>query len=658
MKRHHLISYGLLATGAVASAKALLERWQWEENNVLVSIMLDWDDVHAVATRMTADRAEDNVKALLCRYQESGATYLSIPELTLKRLLAKGALSLTQGTDPNKVYLRAQDTAIAALVTAELQARLPHIGATRTKAKHPLISFTGDLPTVAEIGLGFNPAHADLAYQVDLAPVPRPIGYSWMQAAMIERSLSQAAALGAKIVAIQGELVPGHEFNIQTTIESLHRYNLKCAYFSESRHQRGDWHLVKNLTQAGLVVLAHEFEPEELLEEDWNTVSDRWANLATEAGIRLCSIRFFRVIHAGDPLESLAYVQTLKRALRTAGLVPGQVGAIDLTTYHPQHDPNILAGVGLGVAGAAGLAADLLPLSDDLKLLGLGLTAAGLGSLPFAEQAMGNNGADHHHDHHDHDNHHHHDHNHDHEHGHSHGPAMATAYAAKGIALAGAVAYPLAGVATNGAGPLGALAKGAALSATGAAALGATTADIDYTLDVEPYRAYHLDWLLPIGLTAGSALLGKGNQNSIWRWLPALGLSLAAFKSFSGGGQDPLAALDREHRHSHTHHLSAFQRLVGDSKMALAPKPLRKWSLLTPLGAISAALLRQKGRDDLATAALTVAAAGETATLAGFRNAQRPLLKTVEGRAKGWLIGAALAAAVWLVTMFLGRNNS
>jgi hypothetical protein len=670
VKLHHLISYGLLSAGAVASLKALLARWQWEENNVLAAIMLDWDDVQAVATRSTAGAGPLDVTALLEQYQKNGATYLSIPELTLKRLLARGELSLEQGSDPHKVYLRAQTAGLAALVSGELQARLPHLGAIHSQAKQPLITFSGDLPTVAEVGLGFNPAHAELADRTGLAPLPRPIGYSWVQAAMIERSLAQAATLGAKLVAFQGDLVPGHEFNMQTTIETLQHHGLKCAYFSESRHQRGDWHLVKNLTQAGLVVPAHEFAPAELLEEDWHTLSARWANLAIEAGIRLCSLRFFRVIHAGDPLESVTYVRTLAQALQAVALVPGQVGRVDLTPFHPKPEPQTLAGLGLGAAGAAGLAADLLPLPDPVKLLGLGLAALSLGSLPFVEQAKSQAGQDHPHDHDHHDHHHHHQddddddnahdhdhHHHDHNHGHSHGPAMATAYASKGIALATAVAYPLAAIATNGAGPVAAAGRALALGTAGAAALGATTADIDYALGIEPYRAYHLDWLLPLGLAAGSAWLDRSQPGraSPWRWLPLVGLALAGLKNV--GGPDPLPRLDREHRHSHTHHLSAFQRLAGDGKMALAPKPLRKWAALAPLGAVGAALFKRKGRDDLAAAALTVAAAGQVATLAGFRNAQRPVLKTTEGRVRGWAIGLIVAALLWLVASLSDRSR-
>lgn len=90
--------------------------------------------------------------------------------------------------------------------------------------------------------------------------------------------------------------------------------------------------------------------------------------------------------------------------------------------------------------------------------------------------------------------------------------------------------------------------------------------------------------------------------------------------------------------------------------MALSPKPLRKWALLAPLGIVLASILKQNQRDDLAAIALTAAAAGQAATLAGFRNGQRPLLKTLEGRAKGWAVGMILAGLVWLVASFFKKG--
>ena len=706
-----------MAAGAVASAGAWLDRWQWAEVNLHTAMMLDWDDVQAVVTRMMAvDEADGSLSgdaalvALLRRYQEKGATHLSIPELTLNRLLQRGELTVSQGPAAERVYLLARDSAVADLVAAELQARLPHLDVTLTPAQNPLISFRGDLPTVAEVGLGFNPAHAELARQAGLQPAPRPIGYSWVQPTMIERTLDQAASLGVRLIAFQGRLIPGHEFNIQATVEAMRRNQLTYAYFRESRHQKGDWFLAKHLAADGLVILAHEFEPDELLAEDWFTVSYRWANLAVEAGVRLYSVRFFRILHAADPLESLAYVEELARALRHAGLWhDGHAGAVDLTPYQLQRDPLRLSWAGLSIAGAAGLAADLLPVGESLKTAAIVAASLALTGLPLLENSnhgqphlhLHSNG--HHHHHHDQD-HHHDDHHHDH--GHHHHPpdrTAITAYAPKGLSLAAAVLYPAAAVAANGAGPAAALAHNLAVAVAGATALTAITTENDYLLGIEEYRSYNLDWFIPLGLAvfsgfnksqitnykitnckvhipypisplplpnssftpaplalparasvrAGASVLHPSSFK-LWRWLSLVSLGLLFFKNLN---RDLLAWLDREHRHAHTHHLSAFQRLVGDLKMAFSARPLRKWTLLAPLGAVVAVLLRRHRQDDLAAAALTAVAMGQVATLTGFRNGQRPILKTAEGRGRGWLIGLFIAGLIWLAYSILGRSK-
>lgn len=643
MNYYQIAAYGLMLSGAAAAARSLKQRQAWEKANVHAGIMLDWDDVQAVATRA----GQAGVTELLGRFKRGGATHLALPELTLNRLLAKGRLSPTQGSSPNRVYLQAGDPATVDLVAAELAVRLPQVKVIRSGARTPVISFLGDLPTVAEIGLGFDPAQAQQAHEAGLAPVVRPIGYSWVQPEMIERTLDQATDLGARLVAVQGELIPGHEFKLQHTVQAMRRNRLTFAYFSQSRHQRGDWFLAKSLAPDGLVALAHEFQPAELLEEDWFTVARRWANLAVEGGIRLCCLRFFRVLHAADPLEALAYVEELAQALLKAGLSPDQaLGQVDLTPALPVRDNLALAGAGLSAAGAAGLAADVLPLSPAWKLGAMSAGAMVLGGLPFLEKSAGQNEPHYHH--HGHGEHHHHGHE---EPPHHHG--SETAYAPKGLALAVSAAFPATAVALNGANPLAVLVHTALASTAGAAALTATTAERDYVLDIETYRGYHLDWLLPLGLAAASSPRGRSG-----RWLCCLlmaGMRLVMLASRSG--PDILASLDREHRHAHTHHLSAFRRLVGDIRMALSGRPLRKWSFLAPFGAVAAGLLRQRGHEKAAAAALLAATAGQVATLSGFRNGQRPLARTATGRAGGWLMGALLAGLAWFIWQSIFRSQ-
>ena len=91
---------------------------------------------------------------------------------------------------------------------------------------------------------------------------------------------------------------------------------------------------------------------------------------------------------------------------------------------------------------------------------------------------------------------------------------------------------------------------------------------------------------------------------------------------------DPLASLDVEHTSEHTHHLSRAQAAIGDASMALSLQPLRKWTLPT-LAAQTVAAFAPGPAAGLSTVA---AALGEAAFLAGFRQAARPVRRTVLDR--------------------------
>ena len=91
---------------------------------------------------------------------------------------------------------------------------------------------------------------------------------------------------------------------------------------------------------------------------------------------------------------------------------------------------------------------------------------------------------------------------------------------------------------------------------------------------------------------------------------------------------DPLAALDQEHTAEHTHHLSRAQAAIGDARMAISPRPLRKWTFATVAALVVSATAPGRARD----VALVAATLGETAFLAGFREPARPLARTITGR--------------------------
>lgn len=124
----------------------------------------------------------------------------------------------------------------------------------------------------------------------------------------------------------------------------------------------------------------------------------------------------------------------------------------------------------------------------------------------------------------------------------------------------------------------------------------------------EPRPAQAMAWRL--GLMA--AAIGAGLVLAKSGWLPA----------------DPLAPLDVEHKTEHTHHLSRAQAAIGDASMAFSLQPLRKWTFPT-LAVQSIAAFAPAPAAGLSA---VVAALGEAAFLTGFRQAARPVERTVLDR--------------------------
>ena len=127
----------------------------------------------------------------------------------------------------------------------------------------------------------------------------------WPPADAIERSLAQAAELGARLVAFAGNYVLGHEMFMQGTIASLQQHDLTPVFFAESRHQKGDWFIAK--ARLPNVVIGHEFTPPELDMEDEHGMAHRWGRIA-DRGVRFFSLRAMRGVHATEPLSLRGYI--------------------------------------------------------------------------------------------------------------------------------------------------------------------------------------------------------------------------------------------------------------------------------------------------------------------------------------------------------------
>ncbi|HID51829.1 MAG TPA: hypothetical protein EYP41_07330, partial [Anaerolineae bacterium] len=172
MRLSQLLTLTTAAAGGAAALRVLTRRREWEAENNRVAICVDFDDAQAAAMRAGLPFAE-----MVTRLAQNGATHFSLPEWTLNRLLANGQLTplvpQTPYTDPAPVghwnYLHG-DADLVAQLAAEMRARLPF---TQTAVlDETTLVFAGDIPTIGELGMGFDRQTADLIRQngLDVAP--------------------------------------------------------------------------------------------------------------------------------------------------------------------------------------------------------------------------------------------------------------------------------------------------------------------------------------------------------------------------------------------------------------------------------------------------------------------------------------------------------
>jgi hypothetical protein len=606
MRLSSLVNLGLVAVGAAASLKTLRRRHQWERANQRTAIVLDYDDALAISTRAGMPLAE-----FLAEVRQHGATHLSLPELTLNRLLREGRVAPVIPADPlpgsDWVYLAGVQPELLRHLADELRARVPWSNAQllpspietltpEAKQGGPqqaeTLALSGSLPALAEMGLGFETQVAAEIARAGLGIVPRPVSFAWPEDRLIERTMMQVAGLGATIVAFEGDLILGHEMHLEATVKCLERLGLHFAYFCETRHQKGDWFIAKRLASQGQVILAHYFTPAAMASEDFHSAAHHWGMLAHARGIRLCYLHAFRRIHAADPLECLKYLEHVRLNLNAFD------GCTDPGVL-PAPDRKAMALSGLASAGAASLATTkTLGLSEPLALGVSALSAAGAAALPYLDRPRG--------------------------------PleeAYPPSYAPKLLALAGASSAPLAA---------DDLLAGVFVQAGVAAALAALTTGQDYQQRIEGYRSLNADLFLPLMGTIGRDL---DNPKLKAIALAALGLSWYVTNKAS---PDVLGRLDNDLPAGHTHHLSAAQRFVGDVLIALGPRPGRKWAGLGLAGLAAAQAFRKGGRKDLALAAAMIGAVGSALLLAAFRKPERPLVETLPTVGKSWAGGGVV----------------
>ncbi len=641
MRLSRLLTLTTAVAGGAAALRVLSRRRVWEAQNNRVAICVDFDDAQAAAIRAGLPFAE-----MVARLAQNEATHLSLPEWTLHRLIAQGQVTPLAPqrpyTDPAPIghwnYLHG-DAALVAQLAAEMQTRLPF---TQTAVlDETTLVFAGDIPTIGELGLGFDRQTADLIQQNGLGVAPRPVSYAWPDPDLLRRTLAQAAEIG-RYVPFAGNMILGHEMHLDATVQALTDNDLTFVYFAQSRHQKGDWFIAKR--RAPHVVLGHRLSPADMVPLDYHAACHNWVWFARERVIRFCYVNFFRVLHATAPLEGLEYVHHLKHALEDAGFVVDR--EIDLPVPVPAPDTTGLALAGLAAAGVGAAAINnTLNLPEKIALPLTAVTAAGAFALPYLEQSRNQAAATRPAHSHDHD---HHNHNHDHDHDHSDLAALyPPSYAPKLLALGLTTLTPVAGMtAVEQAGFFGWLSS-LVYQASSSAALAAVTSGQDYQLRIEEYKGFNLDWLVPLTAVA-------------WQ-IPQKPVRAGVLAALAGAwlltrrqNVDVLALLDPGYAEGHTHHISAAMAALGDAQMALGPKPARKWTGLAAAGWAASDVLAGYGRIPESLAASALGVSGSALGLAGFRRPERALEETLRLAAPSFSVGTAVGLLLYASRRLLG----
>jgi hypothetical protein len=414
------------------------------------------------------------------------------------------------------------------------------------------------------------------------------------------------------------------------------------------------------------VIIAHQFTPEQMIPEDYHSISHHWAHLASERGVRLFIVNFFRVVHATEPLECLRYLEHIRGAVEGEGFRVvvtangrGQTGAAgdqgslgemgdsgdsavpdahstmtDPTpaSVHLRHfrsgaipefglrSPEVLIPAAAG-ALAVGEIFDL-PDAATLALASIGAAGTLLGNerLDRARNALERQ--------------------------------YAPAYASKSIALGTAALAPLAAaaIAQSSDSVLETLLADGVIAAASAASLAALTSSDEYRLRIEEYKGFDLELWMPI---VGMLILQPMPPQ---RKLAGVALAAAGWYATRRLMPDPLARFDAAPALSHTHHLSAAMRVVGDVLLAAGPRPVRKWAALAPLGLAVSMAARERGNTPLATGALIVSAVGHAASNTGFRRPERDPALTAQMAATSWGAGALAGLILAKIISSFGKR--
>jgi hypothetical protein len=326
MSRAHGLLAIVIVVAVGAAIYAATMRWRVEMPNRTTALILDWDEVQALAAAQGMPAPD-----LLQRMRSAGATGVAFSEDHLSDLVAAGqvtvqpmsAAGLEQAPGAEGVVLSVYDRATAERLRAYLTAKLPAGAlepAAEGQASPLLIPCRASAAYLETLGLGWPDDVPSIAAAAGLTIAVRMDNYPGVSSKAIDFMGGQASGAAADLVIFSADQVLGHPDLIADTAQMLRLAGLSYGSI-ELAKQLGDQKL--GLALDGALVRVHSITEREMSALSPEQAVARYGRAVRERGIRACYVRLFLGARE-NPLEfNERYLGALKRELGNGGYRAG-----------------------------------------------------------------------------------------------------------------------------------------------------------------------------------------------------------------------------------------------------------------------------------------------------------------------------------------------
>ena len=630
MDRSDKLFFALVAIALIAAIPLAVQRIRTESANRVVDIIVDADDARQVAA--AAGRSLVDVFADLAR---AGATSVAVREITVGGLADSHQVFVRSASAETE--LLAPNAAFADAISASLRARLPHA---RVGVGQIPISVTVnlDMDQLADVPVMLRVEDLAAARQANLRVVARLVNFPSVSPEAIDAAAAMAEAAGAHLVVFDLEQVLGYDGLIADTSRALQRHHLNQGLV-EMVDQSGDRGLARR--DPSRVVRVHSISDSDMEVISPDDAIRRYARAVRERGIRACYVRLLLRARA-DPLASNArYVAGIARAIASEGYTTGEAEPLRQPAAWPPRWLQGLVLVGIPAAFVL-LVRRIVPLSEPWAWALLGgsvalgvivVVATSRVALPLA------------------------------------GLAAACVFPALGTTIALQRASQSAGSssARETWSALGGLALASGITLVGGILIVGLFSDVAYLSGITQFRGVKLAYVAPLVVVVGVVIANlPGRREPLASWwsaarahaaaffgrhvtvLEALiigaALGAAAFAVMRSGNQPAMPPSGLE--------LKA--RALLESVLTVRPRT-KEFLIGYPALMLGLALSMRGRRLWLPFLAL-LAGVGQVSLLNTFCHFHSPLLVSLVRSAHGLWIGAALGAAVVVISRLADRR--